>query len=213
MAQDGTAILFTTRADNGEGGEDTIEDVEFINNIVRGSAGGINIYGPEGRGGHRLTIRNNLFADIDGAKWNGSGHFIKSTAWDQLTIENNTVFNSGNIVFAYGEPVRGFVFRHNIVFENEYGIKGDGLNPGSPTIERYFPGGDVSFNAFIGGSAANYRGQNLFPPSVGQIGFLNAEGGDYQLRPDSAMRGKGLGGKTIGADLNPQTVGLLQGEK
>lgn len=205
MAQDGTAVLFTTRADNGA--SDIIEDIEFTNNVVRGSGNGINVYGPEARGGHRLTIRNNLFEDINGAKWNGSGHFMKTSAWDNLVVENNTVINSGNIIFAYDAPTRGFVFRNNIVFENEYGIFGDGLGSGKAAIDRYFPGGDVSYNSIIGGNASIYKTKNLYPNSAGQIGFMNFAGQDYRLRPDSALRGKGSSGKNIGADLDLKTVG------
>ena len=70
MGQDGNAILFTTRADNGNA--TVIEDIEFSGNIVRGSGGGMNILGSEGAGGHRLTVRNNIFDDLDGSKWGGT---------------------------------------------------------------------------------------------------------------------------------------------
>lgn len=205
MAQDGTAVVFTTRTDNGA--SDIIEDIEFSGNIVRGSGNALNIYGPEAQGGHRLTIRNNIFEDINGEKWNGGGNFMKVTAWNGLVIENNTIINSGNIAFAYDAPVRGFVFRNNIVFENEYGMKGDGLNSGITTIDRFFPGSDISFNAVIGGAPALYRGKNLYPASIKQIGLVNPEKNDYRLLPNSPLRGKGASGKTIGADLNYAAVG------
>ena len=41
MGQDGTAILFTTRADTGNTA--TIADIEFTGNVVRGAGGGISI--------------------------------------------------------------------------------------------------------------------------------------------------------------------------
>jgi hypothetical protein len=204
-AQDGTAVLFTTRTDAGE--KASIEDIEFIGNIVRSSANGISVYGAEGAGGHRLTIRNNIFADIDGRKWNGGGFFMKATAWNGLVIENNTILQTGNIASAYDEPIRGFVFRNNIVFENEYGFKGDGTASGKATLDKYFPGGDVSFNAFIGGSPASYGGKNLYPNTVRQLGFINYEAQDFRLRPDSPLRGKGFQGKNIGADFDQKTVG------
>lgn len=204
-AQDGTALLFSTRDDIGP--TTVIEDIEFVNNIVRGSANGVSIYGPEGVGGHRLTIRNNIFADINGQKWNGAGFFMKSTAWNGLVIENNTILQTGNISNAYDKPSRGFVFRNNIIFENEYGFKGDGIGSGKPTIDKYYPNGDVSFNAIIGGNASLYRGRNLYPTSVRQLGFTEYEKGDFRLRPDSPLRGKGFQGKNIGADLVEKTVG------
>lgn len=205
MGQNGTAVLFTVRTDSGK--EAAIEDVEFSNNIVNGSGSAINISGGEARGGRRLTIRNNLFADINGKRWNGEGHFMIATDWDTLVIENNTIINSGNITNAYGNPVRGLVFRNNVAFENAYGFMGDSTSPGNKTIDKFFPRGDVSFNAIVGGAAANYRGKNLYPSSVSQLGFTNAENGDYSLRSDSPLRAKGFGGKSIGADLDPKTVG------
>lgn len=204
-AQDGTAVLFTTRTDAGEAA--SIEDIEFTNNIVCGSANAINVYGPEGGGGHRLIIRNNIFEDINGQKWNGSGVFLVATAWEGLVIENNTIMQTGNIAKVYGEPIRGFIFRNNIIFENEYGFKGDGLNPGKPTFDKYFPNADVSFNAIIGADSALYRGKNLYPSSMRQLGFSNYEKLDYRLLPNSPLRGKGFQGKNIGADLDPKTVG------
>lgn len=205
MAQDGTAILFTVAADSGK--QAVVEDIEFTNNIVRGSGNAINLRGHEAAGARRLTIRNNIFNDINGARWNSAGHFMISSDWEKLIIENNTIINSGNITNAYNIPVRGFVFRNNVVFENEYGFIGDGTNPGKPTFDKFFPRGDVSFNAVIGGNASLYYGKNMYPTSIKQLGFINAEAGDYRLRPDSPLRGKGFGGKQIGADLDPQMVG------
>jgi hypothetical protein len=204
-AQDGTAVLFSTRADNGR--ETIIEDIEFTNNIVRGSGNGISVYGAEGSGGHRLTIRNNIFDDINGERWNGAGRFMKSTAWDGLRIENNTIINSGSIASIDGDPVRGFVFRNNIVFENEFGFKGDSTASGNATLDRFYPGADVTYNAIIGGDASRYRGKNLFPSSVRQIGFINFEGNDLRLGPDSSLRARGFQGRLIGADLDAKTVG------
>jgi hypothetical protein len=199
-AQDGTAVVFKSSDDSGD--QAVAEDIEFVNNIVRGSGNGIGLNGSKMRGGRRLTIRNNLFEDIDAQKWNGGGFFMKSSAWDGLIIENNTIINSGAISRAYEAPVRGFVFRNNIIFENEYGFKGDGTPSGTVTIDKYFPAGDVSFNAIVGGDIARYRTGNFYPVSIRQIGFVDAEGGDYQLRPDSPLQGKGFGGKQIGANLD-----------
>lgn len=203
MAQSGTAILFTVGNDSGK--EAVIEDIEFTNNIVRGSGNGVNIKGDEARGGRRLTIRNNLFADLSGKRWNSEGHFLIVTSWDTLTIENNTIINTANITNAYGNPIRNFIFRNNVIFENEYGFMGDGTSPGRTTLDKFFPRGDVSFNAIVGGDAARYHGKNMYPVSVKQLGFINSETGDYQLRPDSPLRGKGFGGKQIGADLDSKT--------
>lgn len=205
MGQDGNAILFTTRADNGNA--TIIEDIEFSGNIVRGTGGGMNILGNEGSGGHRLTIRNNIFDDIDGQKWGGGGHFMKVTHWDGMVIENNTVRQKNNITVAYGEPVKGFVFRSNIIFENEYGFFGDGTGVGQPAIDRFFPGGKIIGNVIIGGTKQRYREPNVFPPSAEDVGFVNAVNGDLGLRPDSRYLKSGAGGARPGADLDISKVG------
>lgn len=205
MAQDGMAILFTTRADTGDA--TIIDEIEFTGNIVRGAGGGINIFGGEGSGGHRLTIRNNLFEDIDGQKWNSAGHFIKSSEWDGLTIENNTIVQTGNIANAYGKPIKNFIFRNNIVFENEYGIKGDGMGSGQEVIDKLFSGGTVSNNIIVGAKSSLYREKNFFLDSLRQIGFVNFEKGDFRLRSDSPYLKNGFDGKRIGADLDPNSVG------
>jgi hypothetical protein len=205
MAQDGMAVLFTTRADNGDA--TIIDEIEFTNNIVRSSGGGLNILGGEGSGGHRLTIRNNIFDDIDGKKWNSAGHFMKSTDWDGLTIENNTIIQKGSIANAYGNPIKNFVFRNNIVFENEYGIKGDNMGSGQPAIARYFSGGSVTGNIIIGGSSALYKEPNVFLASINHVGFEDLQNGEYRLKPNSPYLKAGFGGKRIGADLDPRSVG------
>ncbi len=205
MGQDGNALLFTTRADNGNA--TIIEDIEFSGNIVRGSSGGLNILGGEGAGGHRLTIRNNIFDDIGHEKWGGGGNLMKVTDWNGLVIENNTVMNAGSIAVAYGRPVRGFVFRSNIIFEGEYGFFGDDLGPGQKAIDRYFPGGTVTGNIIIGGSKESYREPNIFLSAIGQVGFENPSKGDYRLRSTSAYIKAAPGGKPIGAYLNPNLVG------
>ena len=205
MGQDGTGVLFTTREDSGR--DAIIEDVEFSGNIVRGSGSAISVYGSEGGGGHRLTVRNNLFEDINGAKWKSAGHFLKVTDWKGLTIENNTILQTGNIAVAYGKPVTDFVFRNNIVFENEYGIKGDNMGSGQEVIDFFFSGGTVSHNVVIGGAPGRYREKNYFPASISQVGFVNAAAGDYTLRAGSQYLTVGHRNDSVGAKLRAQTVG------
>ncbi|NNE66291.1 MAG: hypothetical protein HKN33_06970 [Pyrinomonadaceae bacterium] len=194
MGQDGTAVLFTVREDNGPATR--IENVLFQNNVIRGSGGALSVYGDEGSGGHRLTIRNNLFADIDGRKWGGSGQFLKVSDWQGLVIENNTVIHNGNITTAYGEPVNGFIFRNNIVFNNDYGMIGDDASPGKETLDRYFPRARVERNIFVGGSERLYGRSNFYVKSIDQIGFTDREA--YRLTAGNRFEKKGHEGKPIG---------------
>jgi hypothetical protein len=201
MAQDGFAVLFTTRADNGPA--TTIEDIEFEGNIVRGSACGVSIFGGEGSKGHRLKIRNNQFVDIDGKRWGGVGLFMKSSDWDTLTIENNTILQSGSITTAYGKPITNFVFRNNIIFQGPYGFKGDNMDSGVRSAETYFPGGHIINNIIIGGDASLYKERNFYPSSIIQLGFVDVAGMDYRFREGSPYLHKGLG-----SDVDVRRVGV-----
>ena len=132
---------------------------------------------------------------------------MKLTDWAGLTIENNTIIQKGNITNSYGEPVTGFVFRNNIVFENEYGIKGDNMGSGQQAIDKYHPGGKVTGNIIIGGIQSLYREPNFFPASVESVGFRNWKERDLRLGDNSLYRKAGSGGGRIGADLDPPGVG------
>ncbi len=203
--QNGIAVLFTVRADSGE--KATVEDVEFSGNIVRSSGGAVNVLGSEGAGGHRLTIRNNIFEDIDYKKWGGNGNFLVSSQWDGLIIENNIIIQNGNITTAYGVPSTGFVFRNNVVFNNEYGFMGDNQRPGQVTLDIYYPQSIVTNNAIIGGDSSSLKGQNMYPSKLEELGFVNPSTGDYRLSPNSPLKGKGVNGADIGVTIDPQKVG------
>lgn len=205
MGQEGTGVLFRTGEDSGKNA--TVEDIEFTNNIVRGSASAITVFGGEGNGGRRLTIRNNIIDDIDSKKWEGRGYFLKTSAWHNLVVENNTVIHDGSIALAWGGPVRGMIFRGNIVFNNEYGIHGDGAGSGRRAIAQYFPGAVITNNAIVGGSSSDYGGANIYPGSASSLGFLGFAARDYRLRPESVLAKKGFGGGPIGANLDPASVG------
>lgn len=205
MAQEGTGVLFRTGEDSGP--QAVVEDIEFTGNIMRGSGSALNIFGGEGKGGRNLTVRNNLFEDISGKKYDGRGFFIKSTTFSNVVIENNTVIHDGSITIAYGDPVRGFVFRNNIVFNNEYGFFGDNVGPGKPALATYFPGAVITNNVIVGGKASDYGTSNFYPPAIGQIGFVDAAKGNYQLDPNSPYAKRGFGGKIVGASIDPRTVG------
>lgn len=205
QAQEGTGVLFRTGTDSGD--QAVVEDVEFTNNIVRGTGSAITIFGGEGAGGRRLTIRNNVFEDVTSKKWDGRGFFIKPTTWDNLIIENNTVIHDGSITIAYGAPINNFVFRNNIVFQNEYGFFGDGVGSGKVALDKYFPKAVIIDNVIVGGSAADDGAANFYPNSISQIGFTDIAKSDYRLKRDSPYLTKGFEGKNIGANLDPKTVG------
>ena len=80
-AQTGYALLFKPTNQDGRAPWVEVTDVTFQLNLVRHSSSAISINGtdyqyPSGQL-RRLQIKNNLFYDIDAARWGGEGRFLK----------------------------------------------------------------------------------------------------------------------------------------
>ena len=91
----------------------------------------------------RVTVRNNLFEDIN-ANWGASnGLFLAASAADGLVYEHNTatatVQPKGLFIGDQGTGA-GFVFRSNIGPRGAIGFKGSGLPEGIATLNTLFPG-------------------------------------------------------------------------
>src|SRR5262245_36072397 len=119
------AILFTPRNQGGRAPWSVVQDVTFINNIVRHSGGGFNISGPDNEAGaslpsQRILIKNNLIYDINGQLWTGvaepaDGEFLQIVGGLlNITVDHNTVFQNGSIIMAVYAADVGFVFSKNI---------------------------------------------------------------------------------------------------
>ena len=110
------------------------------------------------------------------------------------------------ICWYYGSFGKKFIFRNNIVFENEYGIKGDNMGSGQEVVDLLLSRGVVSDNVFIGGSSNRYRMRNYFPLSIQQVGFMNPPS-DYNVRPESQYSRLGFSDTHIGSRLEYSSVG------
>ena len=206
-AQAGFAIVFTVRNQDGGAPWSAVQDVTFVSNIVRGAGAGINILGRDdnhpSQPTERLLISNNLFDDIGGPRWGGSGRLFQILdGVTNLTIEHNTAFQRGPIIFAEGRPHAGFVYRNNVTAHNDAGIAGTGTGVGNSTLTTFFPRAIVSRNVIVGGHALAYPPDNFFPVSLDQVGFANRLGGDYRLAPTSRYRRAGTDGRDPGVDLD-----------
>ncbi|MBV9925927.1 MAG: right-handed parallel beta-helix repeat-containing protein [Acidobacteria bacterium] len=217
-AQAGYAILFTPRP-NDSNDAALVEDVSFTNNVVRGTAAGVNVIGsdplyeraPSEVRGRRIQIRNNLFADV-GGQWGGDGVFIKlGEGAESVTVDHNTVLNTGNITKASGAPLRSFSFTNNVVAHNDYGVHGDDAAVGLGAINRYFPGSTWSRNAIVGAQPptgpfadpeSRYPPGNFFPRRWDDVKMVDRAGGDYRLAPDSPFRHRAADGKDVGCDFD-----------
>jgi hypothetical protein len=212
-AQTGYAVVLTVRNQEGRAPWSVVEDVTFRYNIIRNSGGGINMHGFDNNHSSqqtaRIQISHNLVYGIDKNIWGGTGDFIQMGAMpSDITIEHNTVFHNGIGLRIFdgktptgGRYIERLVFRGNAMRHNTYGVKGDSVNTGNPTIEKYLPGVLFERNVFAGGPANRYPAANFFPSNEEfEAQFVDVAGGNFELVPDSALRAWG-NGAPLGADL------------
>jgi hypothetical protein len=209
-SQNGFAILFTPRNQNGQSPWSVVQDVTFANNALRRSGGGFNIAGPDNEVGvsqpsRRILIRNNLIEDIDGKAWGGDGKLFQIIGGaEYVTIDHNTGFATGNILTT--ESAQGLnvalVFTNNIVAHNAYGVIGTDTGIGLLTLSRWWKSYVFKKNVIVGGQASNYPPDNYFINSFSEVGFVDMAKGDYRLSSSSSYRNAGADGKNIGCNLN-----------
>ena len=211
--QAGYAILLTPRNQDGKAPWATVEDVTMRLNIVRHAGAGMQITGqdslhPSGSA-RRIQIRDNLFYGIDSSRWGGNGTFVLiGDAPSEISIVHNTIYQSGNILQAFGgtrdapRQIAGFRFRDNIIRHNVFGVRGDDRASGTDTLQAFFPGAEFSSNVVGGGDSRIYPGGNMFVTEQEfDAQFEQPSSGDFRLRSNSRFRGRASDGKDPGADL------------
>jgi uncharacterized protein (TIGR03437 family) len=216
QGQDGMAILFTPRNQDGSNPWAVVEDVTFTNNIVQHAGGVFSISGPdtnpEGTSlpSRRILIRNNVFDDIDGVKWGAvdeksDGEFLQIIGGvEHVTVDHNTVFQTGNILTTDYIQFKnlGFTLTNNIFPHNSYGIIGSETDMGEPTLDGYFPGHVTKKNVIIGTEVAKMPEGNIVLDNLDKVGFVNRFAGNYRLTAASPYRNAGTDGKDIGCNLD-----------
>jgi len=212
-----TAIVITTRNQNGKAPWSIIEDIEVTNNIVRHASTGINFLGSDNehssQEARRIRIANNLLVDIVSVRAGDTAYFLQLNGGNTLTVEHNTVQQEGNIISAYGNPTRNFVLRDNIVQFSQYGIAC--FTPGAECPRenlfcRCIPGGVIKGNVIVDNVGAagsdstetKYPSGNMFTPSYDKIGFIDFRQGNWRLAPNSNYRRKGTDGRDPGVDID-----------
>src|SRR5262245_35201122 len=220
-AQNGYGILFTPRNQDGTAPWSLVRDVTFTNNIVRHSGGGLNILGTDNnypsQQTQRLLIQNNLFDDINGSTWAGTGTFAQvADGGADIVIDHNTALHSGNTITAtYNKSLltaTSFVFTNNIAAYNQYGIFGDyGVGLGMLAVNAYFPGSSFTRNAIVGGSASTWPADNYYPSSLSAVGFTDLNGKNYVLAAGTPYVRAGTDGKDVGVDFNGMAAAMAAG--
>jgi hypothetical protein len=207
-AQNGYAILFTPRNQNGNSPWSMVRDVTFRNNIVRHVSSAVNMLGSDdlqpSQQTKRILISDNVFDDVSDVKWGGLGNLIQIlNGIDDVIIEHNTAFETNAFLVASGKPDTPFTFKNNLVAVGRYGVGGD-WHYGDPAgaLSMYFPGAVFLGNVLLGATTSQYPAGNFFPASMTNVGFVNYVEGDYRLQATSPYKNAATDGKDIGANLN-----------
>jgi hypothetical protein len=200
----GAAFRITVRNQEGKAPFSTIEDIVIKNNVVRGTGEGINILGKDdtypSQTMKNVSIANNLFLDIGASGYEGGGYFIQISGGENVLIANNTAFNNGNIASLYGDIPRNFLFRDNIVGHGNYGIHGLPTMK-SPEAARMFRNNVIINNRRVGSDDTSFPAGNFFVQDASNVGFVNYNGKDLGLSPNSRFKGKGTNRTDIGVDF------------
>jgi hypothetical protein len=153
----------------------------------------------------RILIRDNLFDDIDGARWGGGGRlFLILDSTDRVTFDHNTTLVTGHVIRAdrgNGRVNTDFVFTNNMSTRGCCGVGGSNQAEGMGALAYYFPGFVFRRNAIIGANAAIYPGDNFFPATPAAVRFVDYAGGDYRLSSLSPYLTAGTDGRPLGANL------------
>jgi hypothetical protein len=203
----GSAFRITVRNQDGDAPFSTIEDVVIKENVINGAGEGINILGKDdtypSQTLKRLTITDNVFLNIGGAAWEGSGYFVQVANGEEILISNNTSFNTGNIATFYGAIPRDFVFRDNIVGHGAYGIHGfSNMNAAKPLFHN---------NLFINNLSVpradfSFPDGNMTASDFNSVGFADQGNNDYRLSARSRYRGKGTNRADLGSRINAAAI-------
>jgi hypothetical protein len=208
-AQNGYAILFTVRNDEGGSPWSVIEDVLFERNVVRNTEGvfnvlGTDMYQPSGRS-TRIMIRQNLLV--------GAGTLLQAGGEvGELTLDHNTADQQGNVGLLYTGQVWGagtqgpraaafavesLTITNTIANHGPYGLMGDSVGIGTTALAQLTRTYTWTNNVLAGESG---WGQP-YPPITLQPSMADHRAQfttDYRLTASSTYRAAGTDGKDLG---------------
>jgi hypothetical protein len=181
--QPGYPIVFTPRNQSGKAPWVVVQRIMFRNNIVRHTAGGVNILGrdnlavtqctPEDRTRctNNITIVNNLFDDLTAGSWGSARVFQLGDGPYAVTIDHNlAITTQSTIYWLYGgslatpTPIPNLTITNNMSVHNTYGLNGNNYSTGLKTFNAYMLPNDMlrrgvfCRNVLAGGKASSYTG-------------------------------------------------------
>jgi Calx-beta domain len=216
----GAISLTASPSPGGDSGpQATIEDVTIRYNVMKHTQNVFNIVGndAQNQSGLGLTVENNLFMDVDWVRWSNNpddnsnyrGQFIKISNLAHVTVNHNTVFQSGNMISVYGGANVGFVFTNNIVnyIGGILGVNDNTANThDSQAMASFFPDGVLRGNVIIGdnnpSNMGTFASQNYYPLGPDQVIFVDYPNHDYRLAANSSYKSQGTDGADIGANIS-----------
>lgn len=221
--QVGFAVVLTPRNQGGKAPWCTVEDITFVNNLVRHCSSGISILAEDdnhhSETSKRLLFRNNLFTDINPTRFGGDGRLLQILSpgrpLTELTVERNTLLHEGrgNTFICFGgkgKTVQQFSFHGNLVTHGQYGIHGSRAM-GRAGLETYCDGFEFTGNLLVGaGGAKDWPEGNRVANALADVGFENPAVGNYRLKLDSPFRGSAGPGADMDALLKA-TAGAVSG--
>jgi hypothetical protein len=197
-AQQGSAIVFTVRNQDGDAPWSAVQDIIFRNNIVRDSEHFLNLTGEDdlqtSQQTKRILVENNLVYDI-------RARLVLLTTPGapilDLTIRHNTMLHTGaGSTFIYAGDstavAENFIFVDNIVTHGQYGFHFPFGN-----VDTWLRNYEFENNVVVGGNT-NVPAGNRIADHIGTVGFRNVEADDYRLRNDSAFKRAGSDGSDVG---------------
>ncbi|MBV9767804.1 MAG: hypothetical protein JOZ48_23390, partial [Acidobacteriaceae bacterium] len=152
-----------------------------------------------------IMVKNNLFYDIDPARWGGQGyafHLSKDGASDISYIHNTAVTAGGGLLCDDGTAVKNITIIDNIL---HYHV-GMGADAGTKALDKLAGSTwQMRHNAIVVDSGLDYwrsayPAENAYVESYSQIGFESGGSDDYKLSATSRLVRYATDRKAVGCD-------------
>jgi hypothetical protein len=217
--QSGYALVFTVRNEEGDNNWATIQNVTCTNNTITHSGSLFNILGKDDRSGigsvtmNNLVIRDNVAYDINGGTWTGAGHFAQIHSGNAITIDHNTVINSGTVsIYFVDAPNTNFTLTNNIFYDNGLAIFDTLGNLGTAALTAFaIPYSMLKNVLILGAFESSYPADNFFPATEADVEFTDSAANDYELQVTSPYHNAATDGDDIGARFGSAPPTTLPG--
>lgn len=205
-AQHGSAILFTTRNQDGGNPWAIVQDITFQRNLVRRVGAAIDILGTDdsrpSQTGRDYYFVHNLLDQVNVSGFEGPGRGFMLLGGENVHIAHNTVVAPNAPVLFGGQQAGGFLYRDNIAHHGSYGIFGDGGYTGVAALDHYRSSWTMDHNLFFAGErfdSYTYPTLTWYEASEAGVGF---ESGSRRLAAGSNYKGRASDGTDLGADID-----------